>query len=107
MMPPYIDSAGCIQTKRILPEPPPREMIPEAVLRWDDLYRSGQVSEEHGLTREQVYNVRRLLRRYHLLELKPRLKYAGKPLEIQLQMKREKQRRYRQERRQQYMATAG
>lgn len=100
-MQPYIDSAGCIQTKRVLPEPPPRDMIPEAVLRWDDLYRGGMVSLEHGLAQEQVYNVRRMLRRYHLLEARPRLSYAGKTPEVQRKMQREKQRRYRQERRQQ------
>jgi len=42
-----------------------------------------------------------MLRRYHLLEARPRLSYAGKTPEVQRKMQREKQRRYRQERRQQ------
>jgi len=106
MMKPYIDSSGCIQTKQILPEAPPREMIPGAVLQWEALYNKGEVSQDNGMSREQVYNVRRLLRRYRLLEPMSRNRYAGKSPEVQLQMRREKQRRYRQERRLQATAAA-
>lgn len=99
MMQPYIDSSGCIQTKQVLPEAPPREMIPEAVLRWEAMHKQGLVSQDQGMSREKVYNVRRLLRRYHLLTPVSRNSYVGKPPEVQLEMRREKQRRYRQERR--------
>jgi hypothetical protein len=98
-MRPYLDTSGCIQTNQLLPEAPPRGMIPKSVLGWEDLYHKGLVSVAHGMTRERVYNARRVLRRYHLLAPVARNCYTDKPPEVQREMRRDKQRRYRQERR--------
>ena len=94
---PYLDGAGKIQTKRVLKEAPPRELIPDAVLKLEQDYHNGVY--EGSPSKEKLYQARRVLRRYHLLQPTSKLKYVGKDSGTRKRMRIQHAREYYRKRR--------
>ena len=86
-MAPYLDQNGKLQCKRRLPSPPPKSLIPEHILELHKKHSEGRLGDD--LPRSKLYDVRKLLRRYHLLPSKARRVYVGKSSEERRELRRE------------------
>lgn len=74
----YLDTAHRLFTPRILPEAPPRALVPQYLLRRLVDYEAHH-GEIPGYSRSQLIHLRSRLRRYHLVPLLNREAKRARP----------------------------